>query len=130
VIAVDTNIVVRLLVEDDSRQTRLSKALFEENLVFLSETVILETAWVLHKLYGFTNVEVVNGLRGLFGLTNVNLRNPDFVESALQWHEGGLDFADALHLALAIDATSFATFDRTFVRRAASLSGKMVTLLQ
>jgi predicted nucleic-acid-binding protein len=128
-IAVDTNVVVRLLVEDDVEQTRESKAIFQEHIVFLSETVVLETVWVLQKIYSFTPVDIADGLKRLFGLSNLYLRNPEIVKFALQWYEGGLDFADALHLAQATDCTAMFTFDRRFAKRAERVSGRRVTLV-
>jgi predicted nucleic-acid-binding protein len=92
VIAVDTNVVVRILVEDDAAQTRKSKAIFQDHVVFLSETVILETAWVLQKIYAFTPVTIVVGLKRLFGLPNVYLRDPDVLKFTLEWYEGGARF--------------------------------------
>ncbi len=43
-IAVDTNIVIRLLTGDEPEQYRKSLSLFEQEIVFLPDTVILETA--------------------------------------------------------------------------------------
>jgi predicted nucleic acid-binding protein len=44
------------------------------------------------------------------------MAEPEAVMRALERHAEGLDFADALHLALAGDAESFATFDRRLLR--------------
>jgi predicted nucleic-acid-binding protein len=130
VIGVDTNVVVRLLVEDDAAQTRKSKAIFQEHVVFLSETVILETAWVLQKIYAFTPETIVAGLKQLFGLPNVYLKDPDVLKFALEWYEDGLDFADAMHLAQASNCTKMVTFDQRFARRAKLVSDRVVTLLE
>jgi predicted nucleic acid-binding protein len=58
----------------------------------------------------------------LLGLPNVHVNNPDLVYQAIQWHESGLDFADALHLATSQQHSSFLTFDNKFIRKAKGLS--------
>jgi len=50
-IAVDTNILVLYIVNDDIEQARQAKELLGENAVFISKTVILETEWVLRDVY-------------------------------------------------------------------------------
>lgn len=50
-IAVDTNVIVRLLTNDDPHQTEKVARLMEGNSVFISKTVLLETEWVLRVAY-------------------------------------------------------------------------------
>ena len=50
------------------------------------------------------------------------------VAQAVDWHEAGLGFADALHLALSKDQESFGTFDRKFICHAGNLTGRRVEL--
>jgi len=57
-------------------------------------------------------------LRALVGLEAVFLEDEVSVAKALDSFKEGLDFADALHLASAGDATQFATFDRKLARQA------------
>jgi predicted nucleic-acid-binding protein len=52
VIAVDTNVVIRLLTGDDQDQATLARELFETETIWLSKTLILEAEWVLRRLYG------------------------------------------------------------------------------
>lgn len=128
-IAVDTNVVVRLLVEDDPAQARQARQLFQTEEIFIADTVILETAWVLGYSYGFDRTAIVGGLRRLFGLTNVFARDAAAVALALEWHAGGLDFADAFHLAQVGHCSRLVTFDRRFASRAQKVSGPEVALL-
>lgn len=122
-ISVDTNIVVRLLTQDDEQQYQKSLELFQEQDVFIPDTVILETEWVLRFAYNFQPDEICQAFRNLFGLPNVQLTNASLMVKVLEWHENGLDFADALHLAHSQDCSSiFYTFDNRFVKRAAGLS--------
>lgn len=123
-IALDTNIVVRLLADDDPHQSRRAAELLEDNAVFVPLTVLLETEWVLRSVYALERDAVLLGLRNFLGLRNVTAEATGRVVRALSWYEDGLDFADALHVASAIDsgAEAFATFD-TGLRRLASERG-------
>jgi predicted nucleic-acid-binding protein len=122
VIAVDTNVVVRLLTRDDEAQFHAAHTLFQGEDIFISKTVVLEVEWVLRFAYEFAAGEIVAALRRLFGLENVTLEYPLHVATALEWHGQGLDFADALHLSASQEADRFVTFDHSLVRRAATLS--------
>jgi predicted nucleic-acid-binding protein len=122
-IAVDTNIVVRLLTQDDEQQYNKSLKLFQEQDIFIPDTVILETEWVLRFAYHFKLDEICQALRNLFGLPNVQLTNGSLMAKVLQWHENGLDFADALHLAQSQHCSAIYTFDNKFVNRGKGLSG-------
>ena len=97
--AVDTNVLVRLLTGDDVEQTKRAVALFKKETIFIPKTVLLETEWVLRRLYRLERIIVMSALRKLSGLANVEIEQPLIVTQALQWCEGGVDFADALHLA-------------------------------
>lgn len=109
--AVDTNVLVRLLTGDDKAQARRAATLFKRESIFIPKTVLLETEWVLRRLYQLESATLVSAFRKLSGLSNVELEHPLVVAQALQWCEAGMDFADALHLASSHSAGRFATFD-------------------
>lgn len=121
-VAIDTNVLVRLLTEDDQAQYRKSLALFEKENIFIPDTVILETEWVLRYAYDFDSESIASGLKKLFGLANVQLSEPVLIAQALEWHEGGLDFADALHLAKSQQLGKLYTFDKPFINKSQGLS--------
>ena len=52
-IAVDTNILVRLLTEDDPKQTTAARSVFAAGPIWIAKTVLLETGWVLRSHYRF-----------------------------------------------------------------------------
>lgn len=115
-IALDTNILARYLLRDDEAQFERASALLgaaEEYTAPVS--VILELAWVL-RVNGCTREEIARGLRLLIGLPNFKLGNPVTLLYALRWYEEGLDFADALHLALSDREQGFVTYDRDFAK--------------
>lgn len=120
-IAVDTNVVVRLLTADNAAQYKASVALFSTGTVFIPVTVLLETAWVLRAAYERSPAEVCEAFRRVLGLPNVVIPDSQRIAQAIAWHEHGLDFADALHLALSQGHETLKTFDIAFVRAAKGL---------
>lgn len=127
-IALDTNVIVRLLVDDDPGQTRRARRLIERRPALVVPTVLLETEWVLRGAYGLGPEGIARSLRGLLGLPGMSVGSADAVAQALEWFEKGLDFADALHLALAADAEAFATFDARLAKRAKRISARKVSI--
>jgi predicted nucleic-acid-binding protein len=117
-IAVDTNIVVRYLTNDHPLQSAKARSLVTTNGVFLSKTVMLECEWVLRSLYGYSPSDVNRALRAFVGIPTVSVENPQTAAQALDLAERGIDFADALHIASAVDCETFATFDQKFAKRA------------
>lgn len=118
-IAIDTNIVVRLLTNDEPEQARRAAALFQrESEVWIAMTVLLEAEWVLRSAYGLSQDVINSALRKLASLPSVQLENPNAIAHCLDMHALGMDFADALHLSLSDKARQFATFDRKLRRLA------------
>ena len=120
-IAIDTNIVVRFLTRDDPEQASRAKALLLAEPVFLSKTVLLESEWVLRSGYRLARDAIAAAFRDLLSLSGATVEDPSAVFRALAWYDGGLDFADALHLASSGPAGKFATFDEPLIRRAKAL---------
>jgi predicted nucleic-acid-binding protein len=118
VIAVDTNVVVRYLVEDDVAQTDRAEVVLRSGAVLMPKTVILETEWVLRVRYQLNRAAIASGLRRLLGLPGVTVEDPGAVARALELFDQGFDFADALHVASSRPAGAFATFDHALRRRA------------
>ena len=123
-LAVDTNIIIRYLTGDEPRQAARARAIIERQTVFVATTVLLETEWVLRSAYGFEPSQLLDALTALCGLPTISLENAAHVATALHWMQGGLDFADALHLAAAEDCDGFASFDSEFVKRASKLGAR------
>jgi predicted nucleic-acid-binding protein len=118
VIAIDTNVVVRLLTNDDPAQAARAADLLARERVLVPKTVLLETEWVLRYSYELPQPVVLAAFRKLLGLPQVVAEDAMAIARALELYEGGMDFADALHLASARDATAFATFDTRLAKRA------------
>jgi predicted nucleic-acid-binding protein len=123
-IAVDTNILVRILTNDDPAQAQRALRLLRDEVVWVSRTVLLELAWVLKSLYQRDRNGVLADLRALTGNDAVQIENRDAVSRALDWCAGGMELADALHLAAASAIPMFVTFDESFVKGAAKLGAQ------
>lgn len=121
-ISIDTNIIVRFLTKDDKRQFKKAQQVFRQHSVFISETVILESEWVLRYAYEFSAKDIADAFEKLFGLPNIKLDHPVKISQTIGWHRQGLDFADALHLANSQQYEKFITFDSKLVNKAKSLA--------
>lgn len=117
-LAVDTNVVVRLVADDDAKQAAAARRVFAAGPVWLSKTVLLETAWVLKSVYGLTQTQIRDAMTNLLGFDHVQAEDEASVSSALELTAQGLDFADAMHLVGLPTGVRFLTFDRKLVRRA------------
>ncbi len=129
-IAIDTNVVVRFLTRDDERQYgKAFQVIRNAPRIFLSDTVILETEWVLRHAYGFSRKQIHSAMAALFGLKNIVLRDARALSAALVWYMDGSDFADALHLALCAHCQELFTFDKAFAKHIGTNSKCPVRLL-
>lgn len=116
-IAFDTNLLVRLVVNDHQEQADVAEGLLKTNQVFISRTVLLETEWVLRASYKKPRPLIEAFFQHLLQAENAILEDHDAVDRALVWYKLGADFADALHLAVCGSAVLH-TFDRGFCKLA------------
>jgi len=123
-IGLDTNVLVRVFVEDQPSQTKAAKAFLAQrgpdDPGYASMIVIAELVWVLHKAYGFERPAVVQFIDWLLESTNIVVEQHELVQSALILAEANnTDICDALIAGLATmaGATGTVTFDRVAARR-------------
>ncbi|MDP1525585.1 MAG: type II toxin-antitoxin system VapC family toxin [Rhodocyclaceae bacterium] len=120
-IVLDTNLLLRYLLNDDAAQAKRALRLLESTpLVTVTPTIVLELVWVL-ECSDCARAEIVSALRHVLGLPNMRLPNAAALYRTVQWFEQGLDFADALHLALSPATATFMTFDKDFANKAKRL---------
>jgi predicted nucleic-acid-binding protein len=117
-VAVDTNVVVRLLTGDEPTQEAVARALFATGPIWIAKTVLLEAGWVLTRVYGFTQEAVVEAFTKLLGLQNVHVEDEPAIIASLKLAANGIDLADAIHLNSTPSGTDFVSFDKPFVKRA------------
>lgn len=116
-IAFDTNLLVRALVDDHPEQVAVVRQLIASDSIFISRTVLLETEWVLRARYKKSRDQLSAFFSALLEVDNTVVENAEAVTHALEWYAQGADFADALHLAVCGKAVMH-TFDREFCKSA------------
>ena len=129
-IGLDTNVVVRYLVQDDPTQARQAAAFIEgglsaDNPGFISLVVLTEIAWVLRSCYRIDRETIGRTLRALLEVRCVWVERTDLVVRALRrYADSGADFSDALIVELALDhgCSEIVSFDA----RAKSLGMRML----
>lgn len=119
-IAIDTNVLVRLLVRDDeaqytAAQRLVDKAALAEEPVLIVLGALLETEWVLRSRYRLDKASIAKAFAGLLESADVEFEHPATVEEALYvWaQQPTADFADCLLSARAahLGRRRFLTFD-------------------
>lgn len=123
-LAIDTNIPVRYLTGDHPEQSARAHKLVDENAIYVSRTVMLESEPALRSVYDFSAPEIARALRKFAGMEQVSVESPADVAIALDCTEAGMDFADCLHLSSLGTCEALVTFDRKFIK-AAETSGLM-----
>jgi predicted nucleic-acid-binding protein len=117
--AIDTNVLVRLLTQDDARQTEAALA-FTANGAWVSHLVLVEAMWVLDARYELTRSKQATALSMLLQHHDLSIERPDIVERALaHFRESkGIGFSDCLILesARAAGHLPLGTFDRALSR--------------
>jgi predicted nucleic-acid-binding protein len=125
--ALDTNVLVRYVVRDDTAQLGAARRLIERLVaqgasLFVPVTVALELEWVLRASFGYAKDDVLRVLSSLLSAAELTFESERALEVALQlYREGSADFADCLHIALATQAGEQPLW--TFDKGAAKVSG-------
>jgi len=125
--ALDTNVLVRFITQDDAAQFSAAKRLLtrcveEGRALFVPVTVTLELEWVLRSSYSYGKDEVLQLLSSLFSTVELSFESERALEVALQlYRKGSAGFADCLHIALAAEAGEPPLW--TFDRSAAKIQG-------
>ncbi len=123
-IALDTNILVRIATNDDKMQAQRALRAMRSDRAFVSRTVILETGWVLRHAYGLDDAAIGRALSTLAAIPSVEVESRADVLRALDWYAQGMDIADALHLASSRAASAFVSFDHALAKRARKLRAR------
>lgn len=122
-IAVDTNVLVRLLIDDASASGQMAQAkalLKKAGQLFIPQIVQIELVWVLESAYGFDKTNVIEVLKLLQKSTCYALQQPTQFDAALiRFENHPADFSDYLILATCVEnECDIYTFDKKFARLA------------
>jgi predicted nucleic-acid-binding protein len=123
-IGLDTNVVLRYLLQDDPTQLRQTNRIFEQQLSeaspgFLNLTTTLEVVWALRSVLKRTPAEIAAHLEGILSRDALAVQNAEQVyEAAFALKRGSAEFEDALIGSLNAWAgcASTVTFDRKAAR--------------
>jgi predicted nucleic-acid-binding protein len=132
VAALDTNVLIRFLVQDDAAQLAAARKLIRKcvkdgETLFVPVTVALELEWVLRSNFKFEKPAVIQTLSDLLSSTELTFESEGALEIALaQFSQTSADYSDCLHAALAAAASSGPLW--TFDKAAAKVDGaKLLT---
>ena len=117
-IAVDTNILVRLVTGDDQSQVERILALAAEERFFVSLTVLMETEWVLRSRFGYDRSTIYKAFEALPNLVSMDFEDEEGVAWALDRFEIAGELADYLHIVAARKIGRFVTFEKNLTDRA------------
>jgi len=124
-IALDTNILIRLMVRDDPRQTALAERLVESaaergETCFVTDPVLCEIEWVLGSNYGAARLEIVAAMQELLAQEGFIFEDREAFRQAVDLcHQSKVEFSDLLIGAKgqARGARTTYTFDRVLSRQ-------------
>ena len=126
--SVDTNVVVRFLLSDDTDQSLTAARVLSEG-AFISLTVLLETSWLLGSRYKLNSTQIVDLVNVLRAHVAIQIEGEEWLDWLLNSFVQGLDFADLIHLIASKNFQSFATFDRDIGHFVQSGAPVMVEIL-
>lgn len=119
----DTNVLVRAMVDDGSPQSSAAGAVLARGTVHIPLTVLVEAEWVLRSSFKLAPAEIAAHFVALLGLNHIIFEPRAVVLAAVRaFRDHGIDFADAAHLYGAGASTALVTYDESFRRRAKRLS--------
>ena len=118
-LAVDTNVLVRLLTRDDADQVHAAEGFISKG-AWVSHLVLAETFWVLASVYDLSRIQIATAIEMLLNHRELSLQDADVVTAALGHYRrrAAVDFSDCLVLEIARKAGHLpvATFDRNFAK--------------
>ena len=122
-IALDTNVLVRFLVDDDVDQAKIAGILIDQLTDaapgFIGREVLVELVWVLERAYGYERADIAAAFDGLLSATELLIEDADDIGLALELYcNDGFGFADLMIVAAArrAGAVELVTFDRKAAR--------------
>ena len=123
-VGIDTNVLVRYIVHDDTEQTRRAVRFLEHECTIddpglVNDVVLTELVWVLESVYGYSREQVSTVIGGLLRASQLTVENSEDARTAIREYQEGADFPDALIAAInhRLGCENTVTFDRKAARR-------------
>ena len=110
----DTNIILRYLLNDDEEQSNKSLKIIENNEIFIPNEVIVEVIYVLSKTYKFSKTDVNDIVTSLLNEENIIFQNKDIIKVTMSTYVAeNLDVIDCMLYAYKIcENYDIETFDK------------------
>lgn len=125
-LAVDTNVLVRILIDDANTPSQCAaarKLALEAGTIYISQVVQIETVWVLERSYGLSKSTLIDALVTLAQNAAFVLQREEVFRAALdEYRDGQADFSDFVVLAESqMVGADLATFDRKLGKHAGAI---------
>ncbi|MCK5147968.1 type II toxin-antitoxin system VapC family toxin [bacterium] len=117
---IDTNVLIRYIVQDDPKQSKQAVHFIEtqisaNNPGFINHIVLCEVGWVLKGAYGYAKSDIIRVFQSLLNAVEIIVLESDIVWKAVnEYSKGKADFSDYLiaHLNAKYGCKSTVTFDK------------------
>jgi predicted nucleic-acid-binding protein len=126
-IGIDTNLLLRLIVGDDSRQAVTARDFLRHHCSadepgYVCHIVLVEMVWTLAKAYGYSRERIAAAIDQILETAQLDVESSNDVAAAVnEYRRGAADFADCL--LVRVNAAAGCTQTVTFDRKAAKLAG-------
>ena len=124
---IDTNVLIRYLVQDDVKQSSISTKFIEQNCSVdnpghISHIVLCETAWVLEANYDQSSGSIAHIFEQLLQVSQLDVYEPAIIWRALNdYKKSNADFAD--HLLARVNEANHCDVTTTFDKKASKQPG-------
>ena len=124
--ALDTNVLVRFLIQDDEQQSKIVNTLFAEaessrQPLYVNTLVVLEMIWVLKSAYNVSRKDILNSLNEMLSMSALEFQDQSLVRAFVTGANGNnFDLSDLLigHVASSVGCETTLTFDKKAAKSA------------
>jgi predicted nucleic-acid-binding protein len=124
---IDTNVLIRYLVQDDATQAKAATTFIEQHCTaddpgFVGHIVFCELAWVLESNYAQSRMQIATIIEELLQVVQMQAQDPEIIWRALNdYKKSNVDFPD--HLLARINDSNGCDTTFTFDKKAAKQTG-------
>lgn len=97
---VDTNIILRYLLQDNEELSSKAIDIIDNNEIFIPTEIIVEASYVLNKLYNVEKIKIYEAIKLLLNMEGIAFQNKETIELAFKtYSEKNLDIVDCMLFA-------------------------------